>query len=65
MTTQKPRCEICGEQLAARDGSPLYGGAAEMFDPNARPERDQAGVICPPAVICHAECGIGAGFEVA
>lgn len=46
-------CGICGEPIRWSDPR---CEAAEMYDP-ADPEKD--------SVVCHAECGIAAGLEVA
>lgn len=43
------RCEICGEKFQPRDQ------VAEMYDLDT----DEG------SVICHAECGLGRGYEVA
>lgn len=42
-------CEICGERFRPNDEQ------AEMYDPDS-----DAG-----SVICHAQCGLWKGFEVA
>jgi len=49
-----PPCELCGERTAEND-------QAEMYDPCSTPDPD--GVR--PAVICHPECGLARGMEVA
>lgn len=43
-------CELCGERMRASDDK------AEMWNPR-EPEQ--------PSVVCHAECGIARGMEVA
>lgn len=45
------KCEICGEPMDGR-----ANGNAEMYDP-AHPEVD--------SVVCHADCGLARGYEVA
>lgn len=48
------QCEICGEQIGESEE------AAEMYDPawgDWQPDK--------PNVICHAQCGLNLGFEVA
>lgn len=47
------RCGICGEAL--RWESP-YEEAAEMYDPTKPDE---------PSVVCHGQCGIDRGLQVA
>ena len=49
-----PPCGLCGERTTEDD-------QAEMFDPKSEPGPD--GVH--PAVICHPECGLARGLEVA
>lgn len=44
------RCELCGEIIRPTDE------AAEMFDP-AQPDDE--------SVVCHADCGLSRGYEVA
>jgi len=44
-------CEICGERIRSDEAM------AEMYDPKAPATVD--------SVICHAECGLGKGYEVA
>lgn len=51
--SDEQRCEICGEGVLS------YNPMAEMFDPDPQ---------APPwqeSVICHAECGLAKGFELA
>lgn len=45
----RPRCDICGEAIRPN------GEMAEMYDPIAGGH----------SVICHADCGLALGFEVA
>lgn len=52
MTTHGP-CVICGELVT--DGT-AGGGPAEMYDPE-NPEEGGG--------ICHADCGLGRGWEPA
>lgn len=47
---QPERCEICGEEIQR------YLPMAEMYDPK-QPELDSK--------ICHAECGLNAGLDIA
>ncbi len=48
------RCELCGEQFRPADER------AEMYRPAA-----DGTIGDGEAVICHAECGLQRGFEVA
>lgn len=43
-------CDICGESIAFSDEH------AEMYDPK-NPSSD--------SVVCHADCGLGRGLEIA
>lgn len=47
-------CEICGERFSLADAE--RGDVAEMYDPAAAD---------PDSKICHAECGLAAGMEIA
>lgn len=58
MTTKRdprPRCELCGEPIKPN------GEMAEMYDPTV--PYDPA--VGEDATICHAECGLARGMEIA
>lgn len=49
----RPRCDLCGEAIKP-------GDMAEMYDPST------VELTAPSNhYICHAECGLSQGFEVA
>ena len=56
-------CQLCGEPL------PVYGEVAEMYDPDAECTRaiqlGDAALMVPPSYICHAQCGLDKGYELA
>jgi ribosome-binding protein aMBF1 (putative translation factor) len=53
------RCEICGEPIRTdRHGYEI--DAAEMYSPAG-----DSTIGVGRSVICHAECGLARGFEVA
>lgn len=47
--SETTKCDLCDE--------PLSGETAEMYDPLAGNDQD--------SVVCHAQCGLSAGLEVA